>query len=286
MKSICFFASYFSQKHIPYYVQVYLVELKKHFTEVVLLSSQKHLTESNLAFLAKEHIQLSLEDNEGFDFGLWYKALQKYDISTFDRIALVNDSCILFKPLNDLMTWVNINDADMQGITKSEAIAPHLQSYFLVIHSKAIPLTVDYFSQHKILHNIKDVINTYEVGLSSYILAHHLKIDSFVDNDNYSGEFSPYYHCIKYHLKKGIPIIKKKILFSSYRKDELFTLARMNFNISGDFYIDLIKKYNSATIIDFKMLQLDTVGKINAFSKIKYTLTRYLVIIKHLWIKK
>lgn len=286
MKSVCFFASYFSQKEIPYYVQVYLVELKKHFTEVVLLSSQKDLTESSLAFLKIERILLSLEDNEGFDFGLWYKAFQKYDVGTFDRIALVNDSCILFKPLNELMAWVNINDADMQGITKSNAIVPHLQSYFLILNSKAIPLAKNYFYQHKLISNIKDVISTYEIGLSSYFLANNLKIDAFIDNNNYKGEFSPYYHCINYHLKKGIPTIKKKILFSSYRKDELFTLARMNFNISVDFYIELIKKYNSTTIIDFKMLRQDIVGEINAFLKLKYSITRYLIIIKHLWKKK
>lgn len=286
MKSVCFFASYFSQKEIPYYVQVYLVELKKHFTEVVLLSSQKDLTESSLAFLKIERILLSLEDNEGFDFGLWYKAFQKYDVGTFDRIALVNDSCILFKPLNELMAWVNINDADMQGITKSNAVVPHLQSYFLILNAKAIPLAKNYFNQHKLISNIKDVISTYEIGLSSYFLANNLKIDAFIDNNNYKGEFSPYYHCINYHLKKGIPTIKKKILFSSYRKDELFTLARMNFNISVDFYIELIKKYNSTTIIDFKMLRQDIVGEINAFSKLKYSITRYLIIIKHLWKKK
>jgi lipopolysaccharide biosynthesis protein len=280
MHTICFFASYFSQKDIPYYIMVYLVELKKHFTEVVLLSSQKQLTNSSLAFLKDEQIQLSVEDNEGFDFGLWQKAFQKYNVSTFDRIALVNDSCILFKPLNELMTWVSLNDADMQGITKSEAIAPHLQSYFLILNSKAIPLAKNYFNQHTLLNNIKDVITTYEIGLSSHIIRNNLKIAAFIDNDNYHGEFSPYYYCIAYHLKKGIPTIKKKILFSSYRKDELFTLARMNFNISVDFYLELIKKYNTTTIINFKLLQQDVVGKINLFLKLKYELTRYLIIVK------
>lgn len=163
---------------------------------------------------------------------------------------------------------------------------PHLQSYFLILNSKAIPLAKNYFNQHKLISNIKDVISTYEIGLSSYFLANNLKIDAFIDNNNYKGEFSPYYNCINYHLKNGIPTIKKKILFSSYRKDELFTLARMNFNISVDFYIELIKKYNSTTIIDFKMLRQDIVGEINAFSKLKYSITRYLIIIKHLWKKK
>lgn len=277
MRSICFFASYFTGNNIPYYITVYLSELKKHFSAVVLLSSQRDLTESSLAFLKKENIQLLIEDNEGFDFGLWYKAFQKTETDKFDQIALVNDSCILFKPLDEFMIWSRSNSADLQGITRSSAIAPHIQSYFLIINKKAIPFLNEYFKQHKLLKNISDVISTYEVGLSTYLISKGLKIDAFIDNDGYEGEFSPYYYCADYHLSKGIPVIKKKILFASYRKDELFTLARMRFNISPDHYIQLIKNNCKTIILDFEKLKLDQENTISFILKMKYALDLMLI---------
>ena len=44
-----------------------------------------------------------IEENEGFDFGLWYHAFLKYNVDLYDKIALVNDSCILFKSLDDFI---------------------------------------------------------------------------------------------------------------------------------------------------------------------------------------
>jgi lipopolysaccharide biosynthesis protein len=273
MQSVCFFASYFTGNSLPYYITVYLKELNKHFTKVVLLSSQSNLQDSDLQFLKAENIQLMIEKNEGFDFGLWYKAFQQFDISSFEQVALVNDSCILFKPLNEFMNWSFTNKADLQGMTLSDSIAPHVQSYFLILQRSAIKHAAIYFKEHKILANISDVIKTYEVGLSTYLISKGLKIDSYMDNNGYSGEYSPYYHCIDYHIAKGIPLIKKKILFESYRKDELFTLARMNFNISVAYYINLIKMNSKNLVIDLNKLDADKSEILPWLEKIKYQLS-------------
>ena len=277
MRSICFFASYFTGNRLPYYITVYLGELNKHFSEVVLLTSQNDLSIESIAFLKAENIRLQIEENEGFDFGLWYKAFQKNEIETYDQIALVNDSCILFKPLNEFMEWSRSTTSDLQGITRSNAIAPHIQSYFLIINKKAIPFVKEYFEQHKLFKNISDVITVYEVGLSSFLISKGLKIDAFMDNNGYDGEFSPYYYCADYHMSKGIPVIKKKILFASYRKDELFTLARMRFNISPSHYINLIKKNCKNLILDLDKLRTDQENSISMMAKIKYAINLNLI---------
>lgn len=286
MRSICFFASYFSGKTLPYYITVYLIELKKHFQEVVLLTSQKNLSIESIAFLKAENIRLQIEENEGYDFGLWYKAFQKNEIDTYDQIALVNDSCILFKPLNEFMKWSILNTAHLQGITQSNAIAPHIQSYFLVINKKAIPLVKEYFEQNKLFKNISDVITVYEVGLSSFLISKGLSIDAFIDNSGYKGEFSPYYYCVDYHIINGIPVIKKKILFASYRKDELFTLARMKFNISPSHYINLIKKNCRTLILDLEKLSSDQENSISFMTKIKYAIDLNLIAVIRPLIKR
>lgn len=285
MRSICFFASYFKGNKIPYYITVYLTELKKHFSEVVLLTSQNDLSIESIAFLKAENIRLQIEENEGFDFGLWYKAFQKNEIDTYDQIALVNDSCILFKPLNEFMNWSRSNNADLKGITLSNAIALHIQSYFLMINKRAIPFAKEYFEKHKLLKNISDVIAVYEVGLSSFLISKDLRIDAFMDNNGYNGEFSPYYYCVDYHISKGIPVIKKKILFASYRKDELFTLARMRFNISLSHYINLIKKNCKTIILDLEKLKTDQENSISINAKIKYAINLNLIAVKRSLIK-
>jgi lipopolysaccharide biosynthesis protein len=172
-------------------VSVYLKELKKYFTKVVLLSSKDSSSEEDKRFLLNEGIEFKYEKNEGFDFGMWYKAFQKYDLNSYDQVALVNDSCVLFKPLNDFMNWSASNHADAKGITLSDAISPHIQSYFIVLNKKAINLTAAYFKEHKLLNDIADVITTYEVGLSNYLIKNGAKISAFIDNNGYAGEFSP-----------------------------------------------------------------------------------------------
>lgn len=277
MKSICFFASYFQGTDLPYYVRVYLHELRKHFSSVVLLATEADLSKESLQFLVNENILFSPQKNEGFDFGLWYKAFQLHESAKYDKIALVNDSCILFKPLDDFMKWSELDKADVQGMTFSDAIAPHLQSYFLVINQAAISATLEYFEKNKVLSDISDVIRIYEVGLCTFLLSRGLKLSSFIDNNGYKGEFSPYYYCIDYHLTNGIPLIKKKILFSSYRKDELFTLARMNFNLSDDHYIDLIKQNNAALILDFDKLKDETRNDFSPLHRLRYEATRLCI---------
>ena len=277
MRSVCFFAAYFTSPEIPYYLTIYLKELKKHFNEVLLLCSQQQLSVASREFLKREQIGLFVETNEGFDFGLWYKAFQKYDLEAVDQIALVNDSCILFSPLDGFMSWSRSTPGDLLGMTCSEAVAPHIQSYFLIINKPAIRFVKDYFSVHGLILPLADVIRVYEVGISTYLISKGLKIESYVDNNGYHGEFSPYYRCVDYHLSRHIPLIKKKIIFSSYRSDELLTLARMGFKLAPEHYIALIKKYNKVLIFDFEKQSTDTGSSMSPLGKIRYQLLSFVI---------
>jgi len=256
---------------------VYLMELKKHFTDVVLLTSQSALSENSMHFLRRENIMLYAESNEGYDFGMWYKAFRRFNLETTTRVALVNDSCILYKPLTEFITWLNKNDADLKGMTFSQAIADHIQSYFLVLGDRAIKLTKEYFDKHGVIKDLAKVIQVYELGLSSHLRGQGLTMAAYMDNNGYKGEFSPYYYCVDYHLKKGIPLIKKKIIFSSYRKDELLTLERMNFNIDPQHYVRLIKENNKELILDFDKLQHGNEPALSPVTKMKYHLMRVAI---------
>jgi len=276
MKTLCLFASYFSRRDIPYYITIYLNELKKYYGDIIFLTSEKHLSEKSNEFLKGENISYLLVENRGFDFGQWYQAIQKVNLEKYDRLVLVNDSCILFRSLNEFTYWAANSHANVKGITGSDAIYPHIQSYFLVFDKKAMLLAKAYFEKNKILETISEVISTYEVGLSKYLKENGMQLAAFIDNNGYSGEFSPYYMCVDYHLSKGIPMIKKKIIFSSYRKPELFTLARMNFNINPEYYLEKISKYKSDLIIDLDKLRKQK-KSLSLFEIVKYNFIRKFI---------
>lgn len=276
MRSICLFASHFDQNFLPYYVKVYLTELKQHFTELVLLVHQD-LNTDDTTWLNTLNIQYRKETNEGYDFGMWYKSLNVIDTSTYNRIALVNDSCILFQPLHKFMLAMERSGADFYGMSESEAVSKHVQSYFLVLNKNAIAPAFSYFQQMGIQHKLQEVIQVYEIGLSQHLLKSGLVLGSYVDNKAYKGEFSPYYHLLDHHLAQGIPLIKKKVIFSSYRKDELFTLARMNFKIRPAFYLKLILN-NPDSLLERDALKKDITGSLSIFERLRYEVMRWSIL--------
>jgi len=254
MKSICFFSSYFTSGQIPYYVKFYLEELKKHFSQLVLLTNEKAFSNEDLIYLDKNDIKYRLYRNEGYDFGMWYKAFKEFPVSDYDRIGLVNDSCILFKNIDFLFKWIDEKDFDYCGITDSNGLSYHIQSYFLIINKKAIEPVYEYFCKNQVVYNIKEVIKIYEVGMSQFLINKNFKLGAFFST-NYIGEYNPMLYFEKDLLNKGLPVIKKKVIFCSFRKDELLNLIRMNFNIDPLYHIRLIKEINqSEQLIDFNKL--------------------------------
>ncbi len=275
MSTLCLFAAHFGKNTIPHYVKVYLLELKKHFTGVQLLGHDDIGSEDQ-AFLKNQGILYRKEKNEGYDFGMWYKALKDLPVENYERIALVNDSCILFKPLEKFMKAMEQSGADFYGMSFSEAVSWHLQSYFLILNKRAISTAIEYFQEQGIKSSLKEVISMYEIGLSSYLMKKGFKLSAFVDNKGYSGEFSPYYYLLNYHLQQGIPLIKKKIIFISYRKDELFTLARMNFRMQPAYYRHVILEDNEA-LLDREGLIKDISGSLSVFTRVRYELLRVAI---------
>lgn len=272
MNTLCLFAAHLGKNRLPHYVKVYLLELNRHFTEMMLLGHEDIHFE-DLAFLKEQGIAYRKEKNEGYDFGMWYKTLKTLNLQNYERIALVNDSCVLFKPLNEFMQAMEQSGADFYGMSLSEAVSKHLQSYFLILNKKAIRPAWEYFKQHGIKSQLSDVISTYEIGLSTFLLKEGLQVSAFVHNEGYKGEFSPYYHLLDKHLQQGIPLIKKKIVFSSYRKDELFTLARMNFKMRPTYYRNLILKDRDC-LLNREAFQMDISGSLSLFQRIQYEVLR------------
>jgi lipopolysaccharide biosynthesis protein len=276
MKSLCLYASYVHGKGISYYSSVYLKELKNKFSDVIYLHSNKLDSLAN-DFFEAQGIETKLVSNDGFDFGKWQKIMNEVDLTSYEQLVLVNDSCVLFAPLDNVIGWFNNSGLDFGGLTSSMVPKNHIQSYFLMFNKITFNELVFFLKKNSVTNNIHEVIEHFEIGLSQYLLSKNFKCGSFLSNDGYAGEFSPYYQCVNSHIKQGSPLIKKKILFSSYRKDELFTLARMNFNIKVKPYLHLIAKCNQTLIISFDELFKHEKNKMSLFVLFKYTITRFSI---------
>jgi len=276
MKSLCLYASYVDGIGVPYYSKVYVKELKNQFSRVIYLHSNL-LDVKSTDFFEVEGIETKLLNNDGFDFGKWQKIIQDFDLNEYDQLALINDSCVLFAPLDNVLNWFNHSDYDFGGLTESIVPKKHLQSYFLLFNKTTFNDLVFFFKSNKATNNIHQIIADYEIGLSQYLESKDFKSGSFLSNDNYVGEFSPYYQCVNSHIRQGSPMIKKKILFSSFRKDELFTLARMNFKVSVKPYLHLIIKCNQTLLISFDELFKFEINRMSLPLLFKYHITRFLI---------
>lgn len=71
--------------------------------------------------------------NKGYDFGSWAVGLELYPAARkADYTILTNDSMAgPFAPIDDIVFDFEVEGADLWGVTFSNQIAPHVQSYFL-----------------------------------------------------------------------------------------------------------------------------------------------------------
>ncbi len=253
MKSICLFSSYYNGERIPYYVKYYLAELRKYFSEIVFITNEKKIAGDDIVWLKESNIQEMMIANDGYDFGMWYKAMKRYDITAYDQVGLINDSCILFKPLDSVFDWINTSHLDYCGMVSSRRRGFHLQSFFVVINKNAIRPVYDYFMETGIITDYTQVIIAYEVGLSAHLQRLNLSIGGMYYSKKNIEQHNPSFLIIEDLIIEGMPLIKKKIIFRSYRRAEYISLLRMRFNIDHRHYIELIERTNkNQPCIDFE----------------------------------
>ncbi len=250
MKSICFFSSYFQGNQIPYYIKFYLEELSRHFSETVFITTEKDLLPADKSFLEQKNIQLMQVKNEGYDFGMWYKALQKYNPDTHDYIGLVNDSCVLFKKLDFVFDYFKKEKPDYFGLTDTYLIDYHIQSYFLLAGKKAIPLLKEYFNKNGIIKELDKVIKTYEIGLSQFMIKQGMNVKALYSYTRENGQYNPTLLNAKSLIEQGYPLVKKRIISREYGAIKWKSMVANGFDANPENYIKLVKKETNFLYID------------------------------------
>lgn len=262
--TVCLYSSYVVGSDIPYYVRFYLENLLPHFSRIIYITNERELSTDAIEFLKGSNIELMLVTNEGYDFGMWFKGLSKLESEqnnaldeVYEYIGLINDSCILFKDLNNDFAQIISFSAGYSGMVISDRYATHIQSFFLVIRGNAIQVMVDYFHQHSLVTDYRQVIQTYEIGLTQEMIKKGIHIFSLYNNANRGYEKNPSFSLIKELIEEGMPLIKKKIVFRNYRGLEYYWVVRMNFDTDYRKYFKFIEEKYSEGIIDFDCVMKD-----------------------------
>ena len=268
--SICLYSSYVSGDGIPYYVRYYLEQLRPHFVRIIYLTNEREIQTEALTYLASQNIELLKIKNEGYDFGMWFKVIQKLEselmqplYQSFSKVGLVNDSCILFKELNRDFAAIEESDASYHGMVISDRYATHLQSFFLVIRNEAIQVLADYFHRNGIVSDYRQVIQQYEIGLTQEMIRCGIEIHSLYNNQNRSFHKNPSFALVKDLIEEGMPLIKKKIVFRNYRGLEYYWVVRMNFDTDYRKYFRSIQQKYGDNTVDLNLVMADAPRKGN-----------------------
>lgn len=182
MKRACVFAHYDKDNIVDEYVYYYLKELLTVVQKLIFVSVSDILS-SDIEKLQKLNIDVIKRENIGYDFYSYKVGLKSLELENFDELIICNDSVYgpLF-PLESVFEKMK-EKKDVWGITESNEIYRHLQSYFIV-YTKEVFLSKyfqDFWKNLEIIEDKNEIIKKYEVGFSKLLLENNFILNSYVD---------------------------------------------------------------------------------------------------------
>lgn len=233
-KTLCVFIHFCKDPYFPKYVDIFVKELSEYFDELILVTNERKVSSSeNVLF---PNVRLLFVPNEGYDMGMFHKAIKTVDLKEYSQIACINDSNILFQSLQPVFHWGSLQQLDFWGLIDSyqkpwfstHQDNHHIQSHFMVFNQKAIERLDKFFESFDLELLLKErdmkklrqsVINKWEIGLTQFFKKEGLNVGSFIDSRSFSENsgikkitnlsHSHYFRLIK----AGYPVIKKKVIF-------------------------------------------------------------------------
>ena len=156
--------------------------------------------------------------NTGYDFGSWSAVLRRWpELAAKELVVLTNDSLVgPLRPLDELLRRVARSSADVWGPTQTLHPAEHLHSFFLVFRGGALahPALQDFFAGVRQLGSKKDVVTTYEIGLTRAVDAAGLSRETGWPQDELGLPRSAVVPFAGWRtlLEAGFPFVKRVLL--------------------------------------------------------------------------
>jgi len=185
MKRLCFFSHFDRDDMIDAYVIRYLEGLKTVADHIIFISGSV-LSWQEQKKLSDTADKIIIRENTGYDFGSWKDGLDNFgfeNLDKYDEIILANDSCYgPLYPFSEMFDKMAAENCDFWGVTKSNAIFPHVQSFFLVFRKAAFNSAVFRIFWEKIipLKGKYELVDAYEVGLSEILTKHGFLSQSYI----------------------------------------------------------------------------------------------------------
>jgi len=245
IRRICLFAAYDVDGIVDDYVVAYLAELSRH-ADVYFLADGP-LEKDQLARLADVTVGAWAIRHGEYDFGSYSRLardLVGWDvIETYDELLLVNDSCYLVRPLDEVFARMDVEAGHWWGMqltaptyaAETSAELPplpldrakaefqqreiatyhhfaHVGSYFLVFRR---PVIADAGFRRRLdavcrQESKLDVIFKYETGTTRYLVGQGYDFTTYVPD---LLPFHPAYSAAAFTLiERGFPLLKRQLL--------------------------------------------------------------------------
>jgi len=233
----CIFAHYHPQNIIDEECLKNLNGLREIADEIIFISTSiLPLSETDkIKHLCKT---IKCRENTGFDFGSYKFGMQLIDKLKIDYLILANDS--VYGPiysLKETLDKVINSQADVFGITLSNEIQPHLQSYFLIFKKPVInsPVFNEFWEHLDLGKDKKEIIHEYEIGLSNSLIEANFKLDALYKCN--LNTFQKIFIFVK-NTETGYKLYRLKKLIHKLRKRK-----DLGFNPMHLLPFTLVKKY-------------------------------------------
>ena len=138
MQDVCLFAHFDKDDKVDDYVLRYLAQLRQSNFSIVFISAA-NLPAAQTARLQGACCDVILRDNAGLDFASWSVGFAKHAAAIGGRLLLANDS--VYGPIGGLhgaLDRLTRASADFYGMVESVEIAPHLQSWFVLLEPQVV----------------------------------------------------------------------------------------------------------------------------------------------------
>jgi len=188
-KRLCLFSHFDHDGKVDDYVVYFVKSLKALGADILFISTSENLLESEIEKVRPYCVYLIQRKNIGLDFGSWQigwaRANTLYNsVSRYDQLILANDSVYgPFFPMMELFTAMEKKNLDFWGVSSSEELTYHLQSYFLVFESLAMKseALAGFWNRFLFYRSKGRIIQEYETGLTRLALANRWKIGAWVE---------------------------------------------------------------------------------------------------------
>lgn len=219
MNALILYASFQRGKVLPGYVRYALLNLSS-LGKVVLLTNSRPFEKSEEEMLEGEGIEIFWTENRGFDFGMWrrYFAENENEVRSYSRVILLNDSIVYFRNgFRAFFERAEALEAEVVGLTQSEEISPHFQTFFLYLKGNAIEAVRKFLLKTPNGKTFYEVVKTQEIALSKEFLAEEIKGASLFPTENF-----PLFSSREFILQ-GAGFIKRKLLQRRFTlKEQLY----------------------------------------------------------------